>query len=37
MASMNCSFHDEDPTTNEALARCTNLSTVFDTQKQNNN
>lgn len=29
MASINCSFHDDDPTTKEALARWTNLSTVF--------
>ena len=29
MASMNCSFHEEEPTTSDALARCTNLSTVF--------
>lgn len=29
IASMNCSFHDDEPTMSEAFARCTSLSTVF--------
>lgn len=28
-ASINCSFHDDVPISREALALCTNLSTVF--------